>query len=60
MKKLNVLTRMLLLVALLVGSTSSVWAAPGDEIKSPSNVVSGKWYYIKICVKSLLYMNNFI
>ena len=47
MKKLNVLTRMLLLVALLVGSTSSVWAAPGDEIKSPSNVVSGKWYYIK-------------
>ena len=29
MKKLNVLTRMLLLVALLVGSTSSVWA---DEV----------------------------
>ena len=31
MKKLNVLTRMLLLVALLVGSTSSVWA---DVIES--------------------------
>ena len=24
-----------------------MWAAPGDEIKSPSNVVSGKWYYLK-------------
>ena len=47
MKKLNVLTRMLLLVALLVGSTSSVWAAPGDEITSLSNIVSGKWYYLK-------------
>lgn len=24
-----------------------MWANPGDEIKSPSNVASGKWYYIK-------------
>ena len=37
---------MLLLCALVVGS-GSVWAAPGDEINDPANVVSGKWYYIK-------------
>ena len=40
MKKLNVLTRMLLLVALLVGITSSVWAAAGDPQWSYS-VVNG-------------------
>jgi len=46
MKKLTLLKSMLLLCALVAGS-GSVWAAPGDEIKSPSNVVSGTWYYIK-------------
>ena len=46
MRKLSLLKTMLLLCALVAGS-ASVWAAPGDEIKSPSNVVSGKWYYIK-------------
>ncbi len=46
MKKITLLKSMLLLCALVAGS-SSVWAAPGDEIKSPTNVVSGKWYYLK-------------
>ena len=46
MKHLNLLKSTLLLCALIVGSTS-VWANPGDEIKSPGDVVSGKWYYIK-------------
>ena len=42
MKKQLLLTRMLLLVALLVGSTS-VW---GDKITNYTNIVSGKKYYI--------------
>ncbi len=46
MKHLNLLKSTLLLCALIVGSTS-VWANPGDEIKSPGDVVSGKWYYLK-------------
>lgn len=45
MKK-TLLKTMLLLCALIAGS-GSVWAEPGDEVKSPTNVVSGKWYYIK-------------
>ena len=37
----------LLLMALFCAVVSGAWAAPGDEIKSPSDVVSGKSYYIK-------------
>lgn len=46
MKKLNVLTRMLLLVALLVGSTSSVWAKQYRKITSTSDLVDGAKYLI--------------
>ena len=41
MKKLNVLTRMLLLVALLVGSTSSVWAVDRWVKTSPADLTTG-------------------
>ena len=44
MVKQNLLTKLLLLFALIVGSTS-VWGQ--TEIKSPDDVVSGKAYYIK-------------
>ncbi len=45
--KRNLLSRTLLLLLMVVGGVCGAWAAPGDEIKSPNDVVSGKSYYIK-------------
>ena len=44
-KMRKILSFSLLAFLLLIGTNA--WGAPGDEIKSPTNVVSGKWYYIK-------------
>lgn len=46
MKKLLQMKFMLLLCALIVGS-SGAWADAGDEITSESGIVSGKRYYLK-------------
>lgn len=45
--KRNLLSRTLLLLLMVVGGVCGAWAAPGDEIKSPDDVVSGTSYYIK-------------
>lgn len=47
LSNMNSFAKRIMMIVAVVMMAGSAWAAAGDEITSHTNIVSGKWYYIK-------------